>query len=118
MRIEELDTPALTVDLDILERNLHSLVGYCRQYGLNLRPPTKTHKIPSSAKMQIAAGCSGITVAKVGEAEVMANAGLENILIAYPVVGQTKCERLAKLAQQTTITVSLDSIEVARGISE
>jgi D-serine deaminase-like pyridoxal phosphate-dependent protein len=68
--------------------------------------------------MQIASGCSGITVAKVGEAEVMASAGLEDILIAYPLVGQSKCERLAKLAQQRTITVSLDSIEVARGISE
>ena len=57
-------------------------------------------------------------MAKVGEAEVMASAGLEDILIAYPVVGQSKCERLAKLAQQRKITVSLDSVEVARGISE
>ena len=118
MRIEELDTPALIVDLDIMERNLRSLSDYSRKHGLKLRPHTKTHKIPSIAKMQIASGCSGITVAKVGEAEVMASAGLEDILIAYPVVGQSKCERLAKLAQQRTITVSLDSIEVAKGISE
>ena len=118
MRIEELDTPALTVDLDIMERNLRSLSDYCRKHGLKLRPHTKTHKIPAIAKMQLASGCSGITVAKVGEAEVMASAGLEDILIAYPVVGPSKCERLAKLAQQRTITVSLDSIEVARGIAE
>jgi len=118
MRIEELDTPALTVDLDIMERNLRSLGDYCRMHSLKLRPHTKTHKIPAIAKMQIASGCSGITVAKVGEAEVMAGAGLEDILIAYPVVGLSKCERLAKLAQHKTITVSLDSIEVARGISE
>jgi D-serine deaminase-like pyridoxal phosphate-dependent protein len=118
MRIEELDTPALTVDLDIMERNLRSLSDYSRKHGLKLRPHTKTHKIPAIAKMQIASGCSGITVAKVGEAEVMASAGLEDILIAYPVVGQSKCERLAKLAQQRKITVSLDSIEVARSISE
>ena len=118
MRIEELDTPALTVDLDIMERNLRSLSDYSRKHGLKLRPHTKTHKIPAIAKMQIASGCSGITVAKVGEAEVMASAGLEDILIAYPVVGQSKCERLAKLAQPRKITVSLDSIEVARGISE
>jgi D-serine deaminase-like pyridoxal phosphate-dependent protein len=118
MRIEELDTPALTVDLDIMERNLRSLSDYSRKHGLKLRPHTKTHKIPAIAKMQIASGCSGITVAKVGEAEVMASAGLEDILIAYPVVGQSKCERLAKLAQQRKITVSLDSVEVARGISE
>jgi len=118
MRIEELDTPALTVDLDIMERNLRSLSDYCRKHGLKLRPHTKTHKIPAIAKMQIASGCSGITVAKVGEAEVMASAGLENILIAYPVVGLSKCERIARLAQQKTISVSLDSIEAARGISE
>jgi D-serine deaminase-like pyridoxal phosphate-dependent protein len=118
MRIEELDTPALTVDLDIMERNLRSLSDYCRKRGLKLRPHTKTHKIPAIAKMQIASGCSGITVAKVGEAEVMAGAGLENILIAYPVVGLSKCERVAKLAQHKTISVSLDSIEVAQGISE
>ena len=118
MRIEELDTPALTVDLDVMERNLRSLSDYSRKHGLKLRPHTKTHKIPAIAKMQIASGCSGITVAKVGEAEVMANAGLEDILIAYPVVGLSKCERLTKLAQRKTITVSLDSIEVARGISE
>jgi D-serine deaminase-like pyridoxal phosphate-dependent protein len=117
MRIEELDTPALTVDLDIMERNLRSLSDYCRKHGLKLRPHTKTHKIPAIAKMQLASGCSGITVAKVGEAAVMAAAGLEDILIAYPVVGQSKCERLAKLAQQK-ITVSLDSIEVAQGISK
>jgi len=118
MRIEELDTPALTVDLDIMERNLRSLSDYCRKHSLKLRPHTKTHKIPAIAKMQIAAGATGITVAKVGEAEVMAGAGLEDILIAYPVVGQAKCDRLAKLAQHKTITVSLDSIEVAQGISE
>ena len=118
MRIEELDTPALTVDLDIVERNLRSLSDYCRKHCLNLRPHTKTHKIPAIAKMQIVAGATGITVAKVGEAEVMAGAGLEDILIAYPVVGQSKCERLAKLAQRRKITVSLDSIEVAQGISE
>src|SRR5262245_879794 len=118
MRIEELDTPALTVDLDIMERNLRSLSDYVAKHGLKLRPHTKTHKIPAIAKMQIAAGCSGITVAKVGEAEVMAGTGLDDILIAYPIVGRSKCERLAKLAQSKTITVSLDSTEVARGISE
>ena len=118
MKIEELDTPALTVDLDIMERNLRSLGDYCRTHRLKLRPHTKTHKIPAIARMQIAAGAAGITVAKVGEAEVMSSAGLEDILIAYPVVGLTKCERLAKLAQQKKIAVSLDSIEVAQGISE
>ncbi len=118
MRIEELDTPVLTVDLDIMERNLRSLGEYCQTHGLKLRPHTKTHKIPAIAKMQMASGAAGVTVAKVGEAEVMTSAGLDNILIAYPVLGRAKCERLAKLAQHNIIAVSLDSLEVAQGISE
>ena len=72
MRIEELDTPAVIVDLDIMEENLQSLAHFCRGHGLSLRPHTKTHKTPQIAKMQIESGCHGITVAKVGEAEVMA----------------------------------------------
>jgi D-serine deaminase-like pyridoxal phosphate-dependent protein len=118
MRIEELDTPAVVVDLDILEANLRSLSDYCRKHGIGLRPHTKTHKIPAIAKMQIASGCHGITVAKVGEAEVMASAGLEDILIGYPVLGVAKLERLVKLARDHKITVSLDSLSAAQGISE
>ncbi len=118
MKIEELDTPAVIVDLDILDTNLQSLASYCRKHGIGLRPHTKTHKIPAIAKMQIESGCHGITVAKVGEAEVMANAGLNDILIAYPLWGATKLERLTKLAQDRKITVSLDSLPVAQGISE
>jgi D-serine deaminase-like pyridoxal phosphate-dependent protein len=117
MQVEELDTPAVIVDLEILENNILSLSSYCRQQGLGLRPHTKTHKIPAIAKMQMESGCSGITVAKVGEAEVMANAGLDNILIAYPVLGPSKLERLAKLAQTRKITVSLDSVEAVNGIA-
>jgi D-serine deaminase-like pyridoxal phosphate-dependent protein len=118
MRIEELETPAVIVDLDILERNLRSLSSYCRQHRLQLRPHTKTHKIPAIAKTQIASGAQGITVAKVGEAEVMAAAGIDDILIAYPLVGANKWERLAKLAQKGKMTVSLDSVVAAQGISE
>ncbi|MSO21800.1 MAG: D-TA family PLP-dependent enzyme [Acidobacteria bacterium] len=117
MRIEELDTPAVIVDLDVLEKNIQSLADYCRQYDLNLRPHTKTHKIPEIAKLQIKAGCSGITVAKVGEAEVMAAAGLQDILVAYPVLGEAKTTRLAQIALNRKITVSLDSLEVAEGLS-
>jgi D-serine deaminase-like pyridoxal phosphate-dependent protein len=118
MRIEELDTPAVVVDLDILEANLRSLASYCQKRGIGLRPHTKTHKIPAIAKMQIESGCRGITVAKVGEAEVMANAGLADILIAYPILGPAKLERLTRLAQDRKITVSLDSLPAAQGISE
>jgi len=117
MRIEELDTPAVIVDLDILQSNIRSLSEYCRTHALALRPHTKTHKIPAIAKMQIEAGAIGITVAKVGEAEVMAAAGLDNILIAYPVLGQSKLERLTRLALERKMTVALDSTEALEGIS-
>lgn len=118
MRIEELDTPAVIVDLDILEANLKSLGSYCQRHGIGLRPHTKTHKIPAIAKMQIESGAHGITVAKIGEAEVMAGAGLKDILVAYPVLGAAKLERLTKLAHDCKITVSLDSLVAAQGLSE
>jgi len=118
MLISELDTPAVIVDLDIMDRNLSRMGDYCREHQLLLRPHTKTHKIPELAKRQVASGATGITVAKISEAEVMLDAGIDDILIAYPIVGPTKTARLARLAEQARITVSLDSEEVARGLSE
>lgn len=117
MLISELDTPALVVDLDVMERNLSQMAEYCRRHNLRLRPHTKTHKIPELAKKQIAGGAVGITVAKLGEAEVMFKAGLKDLLIAYPIVGPAKTKRLAELALRASVTVSLDSEEAARGIS-
>jgi D-serine deaminase-like pyridoxal phosphate-dependent protein len=118
MHICELDTPAVVVDLDILDKNLNEMASYCAQHGLSLRPHTKTHKIPEIARMQIRAGARGITVAKLGEAEVMVREGLDDILVAYPIVGPGKLERLVALAQRGRITVSTDSAEVALGISD
>jgi D-serine deaminase-like pyridoxal phosphate-dependent protein len=118
MLISDLETPAVIVDLDVMERNLSRMGDYCRKHQLLLRPHTKTHKIPELAKRQIAGGATGITVAKISEAEVMLDAGINDILIAYPIVGPTKTARLARLAEQARITVSLDSEEVARGLSE
>ncbi len=117
MRLSDLDTPALVVDLDVMEGNLTKMAEYCRRHNLRLRPHTKTHKIPELARKQIESGASGITVAKLGEAEVMIDDGLNDLLIAYPIVGPTKTARLARLAERATITVSLDSAEAARGIS-
>ena len=79
MRVEELDTPAVMVDLDVIERNLARLGAYCRQHGVMLRPHTKTTKIPELVRRQLASGAMGATVAKVGEAEIMADAGIEDI---------------------------------------
>ena len=117
MLISELETPAVIVDLDVMERNLSRMAAYCRQHQLLLRPHTKSHKIPDLAKQQIASGAIGITVAKLGEAEVMFNSGITDILIAYPIVGDEKTSHLAKIAEQANISVALDSEEAARGIS-
>jgi D-serine deaminase-like pyridoxal phosphate-dependent protein len=118
MHISELDTPAVVVDLDILDKNLSEMAAYCAQHGLSLRPHTKTHKIPEIARMQIRAGARGITVAKLGEAEIMAREGLDDILVAYPIVGSGKLDRLVDLARRGRLTVSTDSAEVALGISD
>jgi D-serine deaminase-like pyridoxal phosphate-dependent protein len=118
MHITDLETPAIVVDLDVVEANISSLAGYCRRSNLRLRPHTKTHKIPEIARMQIKAGCGGITVAKVGEAEIMAAAGIDDILVHYPVFGQSKLARLTALARDRRILVAVDSAVTADAISD
>jgi D-serine deaminase-like pyridoxal phosphate-dependent protein len=118
MKIQELDTPAVIVDLDLLESNIGRLSRYADEHGLRPRPHTKTHKIPAIAQMQIASGCQGITVAKAGEAEVMANAGIDDILVHYPVFGVEKLKRLAILAKTRKITIAVDSLITAQAISD
>ena len=113
----QFDTPALVLDLDRLEANIAEMARACTQAGVRLRPHTKTHKMPEIAKLQVAAGAQGITCAKLGEAEVMANAGIDDILIAYPIWGDEKLRRLAQLRERARVIVSLDSIEVAEGLS-
>jgi len=117
MNIAELDTPAVLIDVDVMEGNLQRMADYCRQKSLNLRPHTKTHKIPAFARRQVELGATGITVAKLGEAEVMAAAGLNDILIAYPIFGEPKWKRLVSLAERARITVAMDSLEIAQAIS-
>jgi D-serine deaminase-like pyridoxal phosphate-dependent protein len=117
MRIEELDTPALVVDLDIMEANLRRVADYAAQHGLRLRPHTKTHKSTLLARKQIELGAAGLTVAKVSEAEIMVNAGTDDLLVAYPVLGAQKLERLRAVAKQTRVTVALDSLEAAQALS-
>jgi D-serine deaminase-like pyridoxal phosphate-dependent protein len=116
--IKYIDTPALVVDLDQMENNIKSMAEKAKKAGIKLRPHTKTHKSPKVALKQIEAGADGITVAKLGEAEVMYQHGINDILIAYPIVGETKLKRLEKLAKEANIKVSLDSVEVAKGISK
>ena len=117
MKQSEISTPALTIDLDILERNLERMAVYCREHGLGLRPHTKTHKTPEVARMQLERGACGLTVAKVGEAEVMASGTNAEILVAYPIFGREKLGRLAALAKSRTILIALDDEATAREVS-
>ena len=118
MHIYDLDTPALVVDLDVLERNIRNMAEHCANLGIALRVHTKTHKVPEIAKMQLAAGSQGITCQKLGEADVMARAGIDDILIPYNLVGKPKVRRLTALAQMVDIMVAVDSLDTAKGISE
>jgi D-serine deaminase-like pyridoxal phosphate-dependent protein len=112
----DFDTPSLLIDLDVLERNIAEMAEVARDAGVRLRPHTKTHKSPEIARMQVEAGASGITVAKLGEAEVMVDAALDDVLVAYPLVGETKLARLRGLLERADVRVTTDSIEVAEGI--
>ncbi len=116
MNILDLDTPALLIDLDRMEANLNRAASYAREHGLRLRPHTKTHKSPLIARMQLERGACGLTVAKVGEAEVMAADAPPELLVAYPVWGESKCERLTEVAKTVPVTVAIDSAEVAEGL--
>jgi D-serine deaminase-like pyridoxal phosphate-dependent protein len=106
-----LDTPALLVDLDVMEANIARIVATCRAHGVAWRPHSKAHKTPEIAWMEINAGAIGITCAKLGEAEVMAAAGIRDILIANQIVGPTKISRLVRLADHADPIVCVDSID-------
>ena len=108
----DLDTPALYVDLDALDNNIVRMQEQCRAWGVELRPHVKTHKIPEIAQMQLDAGAVGITVAKLGEAEVLPG---EDVLVAYPLV-KAKLPRLRELAKTRRVKVAVDSVEVARDL--
>jgi D-serine deaminase-like pyridoxal phosphate-dependent protein len=115
--VSEIETPALVVDLDILERNLRRVAAYAGEHGLRLRPHTKTHKSILLAKRQLELGAAGLTVAKVSEAEVMLGAGPADLLVAFPIVGRAKLARLMEVARRTHVTVALDSLAAARELS-
>ena len=118
MHINDLDTPTLIADLDVLERNISGMANHCSEIGIPLRVHTKTHKVPEIAKLQLAAGSQGITCQKLGEAEVMVDAGIDDILIPYNIIGKPKLQRLTDLTKQAKITVALDSEETATSISQ
>jgi D-serine deaminase-like pyridoxal phosphate-dependent protein len=86
--VDDLDTPAVLVDLDRVEANLRRAQAYADAHGLKLRPHIKTHKIPELARRQVELGAVGITCQKLGEAEVMADAGLGDILLTFNLLGR------------------------------
>lgn len=107
-RRHELTTPALLLDLDVLRRNIATMAEWTQTHA-KIRPHTKTHKCAEIARLQVAAGAVGITVATVWEAVAMARAGLDNILIANEVIGEEKLRWLAETARNTSILVAIDS---------
>ena len=110
--LEELETPVPLVDLDRLDRNLDRMAAYTRAHGLALRPHTKTHKSPRIAQEQVQRGAIGLTCATPLEAEVMASV-TQDLLLAYPPVGETRLRRLMALPDHVRLTVALDSRESA-----
>jgi D-serine deaminase-like pyridoxal phosphate-dependent protein len=106
--VEALETPALVIDLDRVMANIERMAKKARDAGALLRPHTKTHKMPALAHMQLSAGAAGITVATVGEAEVMSEAGIKDIFIANQVVSTPKVQKLKYLARKVQIRVGVD----------
>ena len=117
MLVNDLDTPVVVVDLDVVEANLKRCQAYFDSHGLALRPHIKTHKIPEFAHLQLKLGARGITCQKLGEAEVMADAGITDILVSYNIVGQAKLDRLVALTRRADIKVVADSVEVVDALS-
>jgi D-serine deaminase-like pyridoxal phosphate-dependent protein len=109
MQISDLETPVPVVDIDIARRNIRRLQHYCDTHGFKLRPHIKTHKLPLFAHEQCRAGAAGITVQKIGEAEIMAQTGITDILLTYNVLGQAKAERVAHLTNFARVSVAIDN---------
>ncbi len=115
--LAEIDTPALLIDLDAMERNLRTMADFFADKPAKLRPHAKTHKSPIIAHKQLALGAVGITCAKLGEAEVMVEAGVDDILVANQIVGRAKIARLMGLLHHARITVAVDDAANLRDLA-
>ena len=111
-------TPAAVIDMDRVERNIARVQAACDAAGLANRPHIKTHKSPELAKLQIKAGARGITCQKLGEAEVMADAGIDDILISYNLLGEEKMARLGRLHARVNVTVAADNPVVVADLTK
>src|ERR687890_2579306 len=111
-------TPAVVVDLDVVERNIARLQSLCDAAAVANRPHIKTHKSPVIASMQREAGARGITCQKLGEAEIMAESGHDDILISYNILGEEKLSRLGRLLSRARVTVAADNPVVVAGLPQ
>jgi len=109
----DLETPALVLDIEVVKKNIEIMKDYLKDKPVKLRPHTKCHKSPILAHLQMRAGAKGVMTAKLGEAEVMADAGIPDIAIANQVVQDSKLEKLAGLNRYGKISVAVDNFEVA-----
>ena len=118
MPLEEVDTPALLIELDAYEANLRRLAEEARAAGVNLRPHAKTHKCAVIGRQQMAMGAVGVCCQKVAEAEAMVYGGVSDVLVSNQVVGAPKLRRLASIARQATVAVCADNAENVDQLSE
>jgi D-serine deaminase-like pyridoxal phosphate-dependent protein len=114
----DLETPCVVVDMCIVRANLKSMADFVRSRGCALRPHVKTHKIPELARLALEYGACGVTCAKISEAEVMAEGGISDIFIAYPLVGDFRVRRAAALAKKIRLILAVDGIAGARALSD
>jgi D-serine deaminase-like pyridoxal phosphate-dependent protein len=115
--IQEIDTPAVLIDLDRAMANIKRAQAHADAHGLKLRPHIKTHKLPFFAHKQMEAGAVGITCQKIGEAEVMADAGLTDIFLPYNILGPAKLERLRALHRRIALSVTVDNETALAGLA-
>jgi D-serine deaminase-like pyridoxal phosphate-dependent protein len=107
--VAAIDTPALVIDLDAMERNLAAMAAFAREHRIKLRPHAKLHKSAAIARLQIAAGAVGVCVQKLSEAEVLADAGITDIYVSNEVIAEPKLARLAALAGRIQLAIAVDS---------
>jgi D-serine deaminase-like pyridoxal phosphate-dependent protein len=115
--IDELSTPAVLVDLDVLERNVARMAELARRHDVRLRPHAKTHKAAMISRLQLAAGAVGLSLAKTAEAEAFAAHGFSDLFVAFPVVGADKGRRLLGLSDRLRLAVGVDSLEGAETLA-
>ena len=116
--VDAIDTPALVIDLDAMDRNLATMAAFARAHGMRLRPHAKMHKCAAIAKLQIAAGAVGVCVQKVSEAEALADAGIDDIYISNEVIAEAKLARVAALAGRVKLAIAVDSAPGVQGLAD